>query len=438
MIVFNNGILGFVIIIFAVTFVIFFHTILYLFNYSNAYAEQSLPIIKDPNLEVEHIGKGLSGSPTSMDFIDKDNFLVLEKEGSVYLVSKGTFHPEPVLNLTVDTTLERGLLGIAVSKDNKGKSNGYDDDTTEPSNKSRNVDVFLYLTGWDARKQLKNVVYKYHWNGTKLINPVMILELPALPGPLHNSGKLLFGPDNYLYVVIGDLNRSGVLQNIKNGSFPDDTSVILRVNPNDGSPALNNPFMDNGTFNSNNPVAKYYAYGIRNSFGEAFDPITGQLWITENGPLDYDEINLVKPGFNGGWKILNGPILRSHATYKNLVNLPGSAYSDPVFSWRKAIAVTGLDFASSVLGKKYANNIFVGDFINGNLYYFVVNTNRSGLNFENTVGLSDSVADNDKEIFHNIFGTGFGNITEVKTGPDGFLYILDFLYDRIFRIVPNE
>jgi len=134
---------------------------------------------------------------------------------------------------------------------------------------------------------------------------------------------------------------------------------------------------------------------------------------------------------------LNGPILRSHATYKNLANLPGSGYSDPVFSWRKTVAATRLDFASSVLGKKYANNFLVRDFNNGNLYYFVVNANRSGLNFANKVGLSDLVADNDKEVSYYMFGTGFGNITEVKTGPDGFLYILDFLYDRIFHIVPK-
>ena len=413
-----------------------------IFNLKN----KSLPIIKDPKLDIEAIGVGLGYrvNATSMDFIDNDNILVLVQTGSVYLVSNGTLRPEPVLNLTVDSTLERGLLGIAISKDNKSSSNGYDGDTQQPSDKSKNVDVFLYFTGWDAREQLKNMVYKYRWNGTKLINPVLILELPALPGPLHNSGKLAIGPDNYLYVTIGDIDRSGrpsrsgILQNIKNGTLPDDTGVILRVNPNDGSPAKNNPFLNNGTFNSNDPVAKYYAYGIRNSFGEAFDPITGQLWITENGPLDYDEINLVKPGFNSGWRILNGPILRTHATHSNLTNLPGSGYSDPVFSWKKTIGVTGMDFASSVLGKKYVNNIFVGDFHHGNLYYFIVNMNRSGLDFADKVGLSDLVADNAKEVSHNIFGTGFGQITEVKTGPDGYLYVLDFSNGRIFRIVPKE
>jgi aldose sugar dehydrogenase len=437
MVVVSSGILAHVIIILAVT-LIFFHTILCLFSHSDAYAEQSLPIIKDPKLDIEAIGVGIGNRTTSMDFIDNDNFLVLVQSGSVYLVSNGTLHPEPVLKLTVNSTRERGLLGIAIKQD-KDSSNGYDGDTQQPSDKSKNVDVFLYLTTYDAKEQLKNMVYKYQWNGTKLINPVLFLELPALPGPIHNSGKLAIGPDNYLYIVIGDLNRSGgVLQNKRNGSAPDDTGVILRVNPYDGSPAKNNPFLNNVSLNSSDPIGKYYAYGIRNSFGEAFDPITGQLWITENGPADYDEINLVKPGFNGGWKILDGPILRTRATHNVLTSFPGSEYSDPVFSWRKTIGVTGLDFASSVLGKKYANNIFVGDFNNGNLYYFVVNANRSGLDFADKIGLSDLVADNDKEVSYNILGTGLGHITEVKTGPDGFLYILGYENDRILRIVPKE
>jgi aldose sugar dehydrogenase len=413
-------------------------TVFYSVSYSNAYAQTLIPTprVKDPNLKVEQIAGGLRDSPTSMDFIDKNNFLVLEKTGSVYLVTNGTLRPQPVLKLSVDSTLERGLLGIAINKSNNTNTDASEKVTTQFSNKSKNPDVFLYLTGWDGRESLKNRVYKYEWNGTNLINPHIILELPALPGPLHNSGKIDIGPDNYLYVTIGDLGRSGLLQNIQNSSVPDDTGVILRVNPNDGSAAKGNPFFKNGLYNSTH-VSKYYAYGIRNSFGESFDPMSGKLWMTENGPDDYDEINVIKPGFNGGWKVFNGPILRSHATYKNLVNLPGSVYSDPVFSWRKPIGVTGLDFASSVLGKKYANNIFVGDFNNGNLYYFNVNENRTGLNFTNETGLSDLVADNEKEVAYNIFGKGFGNITEVKTGPDGFLYIIDFINDRIFRVTPK-
>lgn len=398
---------------------------------NNALPTSTLPIIRDPGLKVEIIGVGLQESPISLDFIDKENILVLQKTGAVRLISNGTLHANPVLNLTVDSTLERGLLGIAINRNHDGKNQDGKD-----SGRSI-IDVFLYFTGWNSQKLLKNMVYKYEWNGESLINPVLILELPALPGPLHNAGKLLLGSDNSLYILIGDLLRLGQLQNVKNGSGFDDTSVVIKINPYDGSPAKGNPFFGKNVTEGEDRISKYYAYGIRNSFGAAIDPVTQALWITENGPDDYDEINHVSPGFNGGWSIINGPVLRTHATYKNLVNLPGSTYTDPVFSWRKPIAVTGIDFASSILGKVYSNNIFVGDFNHGNLYFFKVSGNRTGLDVEGITGLSDLVADSDLESSNVIFGTGFGNITDVKTGPDGFLYVVDFIKDRIFKISPR-
>ena len=165
--------------------------------------------------------------------------------------------------------------------------------------------------------------------------PTLILDLPATPGPNHNGGKLLLGPDQYLYTVIGDQNHRGLLQNIKDGPPPDNTSVILRVNPENGLPAPDNPFFHNATINNSNNINtssistmnRYYAYGLRNSFGLAIDPVTGNLWDTENGVKEYDEINLVKPGFNSGWTKILGPISRTNITESNLVNFPGSKYA---------------------------------------------------------------------------------------------------------------
>jgi glucose/arabinose dehydrogenase len=262
------------------------------------------------------------------------------------------------------------------------------------------------------------------------------LDLPAEPGPNHDGGKLVIGPDNYLYVIIGDLNHDGKLQNFKDGPDPDDTSVIFRVNPNDGSPANNNPFFSSN--NDQSALNRYYAYGIRNSFGITFDPITGVLWQTENGPSKYDEINLVKPGFNSGWQTVMGPIARSGESQDKLVSFPGSKYADPLFSWKDPVAVTDIEFLkSSKLGDKYKNNIFVGDKNNGNIYYFEINENRNGLNIDNNsqTGLSDLVVDNDNELSAITFGTGFGGITDVETGPDGFLYILSFDDGIIYRVV---
>jgi aldose sugar dehydrogenase len=411
----------------AVSLAIIIPAIVYLiYNSPTALAAPS--ITKDPNLKVQTLVNGLD-SPTSMAFIDNNNILVLEKGGQVRLVSNGILKDKPVLQVPVDTENERGLLGIAIMNSTKTG-----DASTASSNNDNKKFVFLYYTQSNGG-DLRNRVYRYDWNeqDQTLINPALILDLPGLPGPNHDGGKLLIGPDRYLYAVIGDLNHRGKLQNILDGPDPDNTSVIFRVKPNDGSAAPDNQFIND----PNVEMHKYYAYGIRNSFGIAFDPITANLWQTENGPDVYDEINVVKPGFNSGWIKVMGPLSRNEGvnTADELVNYPGSHYADPVFSWKNSVAVTGIEFMkSSALGQKYKNNIFVGDYNNGNLYYFEVNSTRTGIKPQ--TGSSGLVVDNDNQLSAVTFGTGFGAISDIKTGPtDGFLYVLSINDGTIYKIV---
>ena len=392
-----------------------------------AYAQ---PTINDPNLSVEAVVAGLS-FPTSMAFLDENNILILEKEGSVRLVSNGVLQDTPVLQIPVNSQNERGLLGVEVVNENTITAG------TAPNEGSLQSTVFLYFSeeGGGEDGELRNRVYKYQWNGQSLVNPTLILDLPAGPGTNHQGGKLIVGPDGYLYVVIGELQREGQLQNIQGGPAPDDSGVIFRVNPQDGSAASDNPFQGDA-------LNRYFAYGVRNSFGIAFDPITGLLWDTENGEESYDEINIVNPGFNSGWKAVMGPISTAGISENDLVQFPGSNYADPVFSWVESFGITDIEFLNSQqLGQRYANNIFAGDITQGNLYFFEVNENRNGLNFntQSYPGLSDLVADTDDESSSIILGTGFTGITDIETGPDGLLYVLT--HDRetgdgnLYRIV---
>jgi glucose/arabinose dehydrogenase len=380
-----------------------------------AYAQAS---ISDNALNVEAAVEGLS-SPTSMVFLGDNNILVLEKEGSVRLVSNGILQEQPILQVPVNTESERGLLGVALSNGSNGNQG------------TTNTDVFLYYTEEDP---LRNRIYKYQWNGETLINPSLILDLPAEPGPNHDGGKIIIGPDGYLYAVLGDLNHDGQLQNFPDGPPPDDTGSIFRINPADGSALTDNPFFGSGT----EVLNKYYAYGVRNSFGMDFDPLTGNLWDTENGPASYDEINLVRPGFNSGWQTVMGPISISGDTEDDLVNFPGSHYADPLFSWTEPVAPTDIEFFnSSNLGERYTNNIFVGDIVRGNLYFFEVNENRDGISLDTTqqqAGLSDLVVDSEGELSAITFGSGFGGITDIETGPDGNLYVLSFDNGIIYEI----
>ena len=173
-------------------------------------------------MKVEILTEGLS-EPTSMAFLDENSILVTEKEGSVRLISDGVLNQEPVLNVDVRTESERGLLGIDIQN---GKQ------------------VFLYFSQAISDGTVMNRIYKYDWDGNQLINPVLLLDLPGEPGPNHDGGKLLIsrGPDSALYAVIGDLNHNGQLQNLKEGPQPDNTSVIIRLNYENGSAAEGNPF----------------------------------------------------------------------------------------------------------------------------------------------------------------------------------------------------
>ena len=377
----------------------------------------SAQTVADPALRVTEVVAGLS-QPTAMAFIGPSDILVLQKaDGRVRRVINGALQPGEILDVAVHSSSERGLLGIAV----------HPDFPTAPF-------VYLYYTesstGGDTSGSsipLGNRVYRYTWNGNALVDPQLILDLPATPGPNHDGGAMTFGPDGKLYVVIGDLNRNGQLQNFSGGLAPDDTGVIFRIN-DDGSTPADNPF------SSHPDLAQYYAYGVRNSFGLGFDPITGELWDTENGPDSYDEINLVQPGFNSGWERIMGPVSRDPEGTSDLVQFPGSQYADPKFSWLGPVGPTAIVFLNSnQLGAEYQNDVFVGDINNGNLYRFELNSTRNGFLFQHP-GLADLVADDSNELQEVVFGTGFGGVTDLKVGPDGLLYVLSFFQGKIFAI----
>ncbi len=378
--------------------------------------DPSPPSISDPNIRVEKVITGLE-SPTSMAFLDSDDIIILEKgNGRVRLVSNGILQPQPILQVPVVNNSERGLLGVAIANA-----------TTSSTTKT----VFLYYTE-PVGDQVKNRIYRYELNETgNMTGGQLILDLPGEPGPNHDGGKIGIGPDRMLYAVIGDLNKDGMLQNVREGPPPDGSSVIIRIDY-DGNGVGN--LLSGGAAD----LSKYYAYGVRNSFGFDFDPLTGILWDTENGPAEYDEINIVLPGFNSGWNIVMGPIGREGITPQDLVQFQGSHYADPVFSWFQSQGVTDLEiFNSSSLGERYTYNMFVGDYNNGNLYFFTINSNRTGLDLGGIAGLEDLVADNSEELNAVIFGRGFaGGITDIETGPDGYLYILTLSGD-LYRIVPG-
>ena len=286
-----------------------------------------VPTLVDPRLDVRTVVSGLN-MPTTMAFLGDDDILVLEKEtGRVRRVINGAI-TSTVLDLAVNFGSERGLLGIALHP-------------KFPTNPG----VYLFwtesTTGNDTSvlsetPLLGNRVDRFTWDGSTLTLDQNIIMLRAIQqdatNPVergnHDGGMLRFGPDGKLYIFFGDQGRRGQLQNLPDGPFgpgqpddqfggpePDDahlSGVVLRLN-DDGTAPGDNPFFNfgasvGGEVGAN--IQKIFSYGHRNSFGMAFDPFSGKLWLQENGDDTFTELNLVEAGMNGGWVQIAGPVER--------------------------------------------------------------------------------------------------------------------------------
>jgi aldose sugar dehydrogenase len=411
----------------------------------------SNPVVSDPNLKIESVATGFD-FPTGIAFLDNNDILLLEKNtGIVYRIMDGNI-TNPIIHLNVSSKDERGLLGIAVTGNDESKQ----DDRL----------VFLYYTYCPRVKAnvnstsqgCGNYIYRYKLDteNSKLTEPMLILTLPALPGPSHNGGVLeLDDKDEKLYVTIGDLqstrfnkNQTGydtTVQNIVNGTLPDGRAGILRLTQ-DGKP------IGNGLLGEEYPLNLYYAYGVKNSFGIDVDPLSGTLWDTENGPQFGDEINLVEPGFNSGWEKVQGIWKLNQTKSKNgiydessdnvkLVDFDDEGkYSSPEFVWDKPVGPTALLFLESdKLGEEYENDIFIGSVKNGVIYHFALDNDRKSLSLGGD--LSDSVLNRKDNARQIIFGENFGIVTDLQVGPDGYLYIVSGNRGTdagaIYRIVPN-
>ena len=387
------------------------------------------PIIKDSNLKAEVVFEGFE-SPTSIAFLGPNDILVLEKDkGTVQRIVNGKILAEPLLEVNVANEDTRGMLGIAVSREAKGEQ-------------INSTNIFLYFTEAPLGEfPIGNRVYKYELVNNKLVKPKVLLNLPAEPGASHNGGAIMIGPDNNIYTIIGDVGgHRNQAQNQESGGKPDGTSGILRITQY-GIPLTNTPLGDKV------PLNWYYSYGLRNSFGFDFDPITGKLWDTENGNDFGDEINLVEAGFNSGWNKVQGiwtldddediAEVAPLNPKNGLVDFSGKGkYSSPEFTWHESLGPSTIKFLNSDrLGKQYENDIFVGDIDKGSLYHFDLNKDRTELVLDGP--LADKLADTDDENEGIIFGQGFGAITDIEVGPDGYLYVVGF-QGTIYRIVPIQ
>ncbi len=401
----------------------------------------------DPTLTLETVVTGLV-QPSTMAFLGADDFLVLELlQGKVRRVVGGVLQPTPVLTLTPGTLSSPGMLGIAI-------------------NGASPPQVFVsYAEIVNPSNDYAVRVYRYDWNpgAQTLDNATLLFTTSATAaGTFHTSGVMVLGPPDdpenpppvgdgqLLYVAIGELERRGQLQNDPVGPAPDDTSVVLRL-LQDGTAAPGNPFSAYcsvtttqtctpgscpGAESCLSGVEQYWEYGIRNVFGLALDPVTGDLWDTHNGAANWDEVNHVEPGLNNGWTPLMGP---GDPGSVSLFDMPGagSTYADPAFSWFDPTGVTGIVFPhGSSLGTNWDDTVLVADFISpGQIYALPLDGPRLGMDLAAFPNLQDLVADTRTEHDQLLFGTGFsGGITDLERGPDGAIYVVAHNQGTIYRI----
>ena len=385
----------------------------------------------DTNLYYETVVEGLA-LPTSFEFVGDGTILALQKMDGRVRIVKNCAIMGTALDLSVSNMGEMGLLGIVKHPD-------FD----------LNRVVYIYYTSaatdggsWDEDR-----VETYRWDpalGTlTFIRRIMTFAREGYaPTQYHHGGYIKVGPDRKLYIQHGDMFTRFFKMEINDdtGNSGNNAS-IYRLNL-DGSIPADNPFASHPIAN----IQKIFVYGMRNGFGMSFDPLTNILWYTENGPEQYDEINLALPGLNSGWHKIMGPDSRNALLDYNkgvifnesdLVMFPGAHYSDPEFSYKMPIGITFIEFlASPKFPPEYQDRVIVGCTAIAKIFLFQLDEERSG--FILSEFLEDKVADNSREVDTNMIGNGWGPVVDGKIGPDGYFYLSGLGSGSIFRIRPVD
>ena len=274
---------------------------------------------------------------------------------------------------SVNSAGERGVLGVAL----------------HPAYPDRPF-VYVFATR-STDGSLKNQILRYtNRNGTGRDRRT-IFSSRATSASIHNGGHIRFGPDNELYAVVGEGGERALAQDRR-----DPRGKILRMTPLGKRP-------------DDNPLrrSKVFAYGIRNSIGFDFDPVTGELWETENGPECNDEVNHIpNGGRNFGW----GPreSCGSLPTPRDTNNSGPRPRVLPELWFTDTVAITGLTFCDGCGLTNSADDLFFGDYKFGQIRRVPLDAGRDTVN-----GVGSVVYDHG------------GGVLGMETGPDGSIYFSD-------------
>ena len=241
------------------------------------------------------IASGLR-KPTAMAHAPDGRLFVCEQDGLLRVISNGVLRATPFVSLTVNSTGERGLLGVAF--DPEFQSNGF---------------VYVYYTA--TTPTIHNRVSRFTAMGdvAQAGSEMILMDLETLGATNHNGGAIHFGNDGKLYIAVGENAVPSNAQTLANR-----LGKILRINA-DGSIPADNPF-----YNQASGVNRsIWALGLRNPFTFAVEPVSGNLHINDVGQSAWEEINRGVAGANYGWPATEGPTANP-------------AYRTPLFAYTHA------------------------------------------------------------------------------------------------------
>jgi glucose/arabinose dehydrogenase len=323
--------------------------------------------------------------PTSMTFTPDGRMLILERGGTIRVVQSGAsvVDPTPFLRITnINTDQgERGLVGIAL--DPNFAVNSY------------------YYVFYTANSPLRDRVSRFTAsdNSTLPGSEVVIWEDNVNAAFYHHGGTVAFGPDGNLYISTGDHFTSSDSQSLQSYH-----GKILRIR-SDGTVPSDNPFFDGNGPN----LDAIWAYGLRNPFRFSFDTLTGRMYIADVGGnsaiSSIEELNVGSAGANYGWPVCEGPCSTAGMT-------------NPLFFYphngRDASITGGFVYRDSQFPAAYYGSYFYGDYAQNwirRLTFDASGNITSSLNFEPEDGSADGP---------------YGEIVDIKQGPDGSLYYVDY------------
>ena len=326
---------------------------------------------------VVEVASGLD-HPWGLAFLPDGRMLVTERAGRLRTVTaEGRLDPEPVAGVPrVHASGQGGLLDVALHPD--FPENGW---------------VYLsYAAGRWGRAGTE--VARGRLRGHRLEDvEVLFRALPKSGGGRHFGSRLRFAPDGHLFVTLGDRGDRHRAQDPG-----DHAGSIIRLR-DDGSIPPDNPFTGTG-----GARPEIYTVGNRNVQGLAFHPGTGTLFAHEHGPRGGDEVNVVRPGVNYGWPVISyGREYGSGDPVGEGTHRDGMA--QPILQWTPSIAPSGLTVYDGDRFPGWRGNLFVGALRFRLLARLV---------------LDDELAVHEERLLED----RYGRIRDVRTGPDGLLYLL--------------